>query len=176
MSSLPWPAPGDQLFAEGPEWWHIALLHFSHDEWVGYIGGYRRAAEVLTNNVLESRSHENWLVYPLVLCWRQYLELRLKNLILECQQLLDEDVELYRTHNLSTLWSESRRLLERAIDEDISTDLDNVGSMITELQSVDPTSDGFRYPVDRSSQPTLVSLNSIDLSHFSRSMTKVANV
>jgi len=176
IASLPWPSAGDQLFAEGPEWWYKALLHLTGDEWTEYIGGYRRAADMLTNNVRQSRFDHDWLVYPLVLCWRQYLELRLKHLIMECQRLLDENIELYRTHDLSILWRECRPLLERTTDEDISSDLDNVGSMIMELQNVDPTSDGFRYPVDRTSQPTLVGLNSIDLSHFSDSMTKVANV
>jgi len=176
IATLPWPAAGDQLFAEGPEWWYKALLHLTGDEWTEYIGGYRRAADVLTNNVRQTRFDHDWLVYPLVLCWRQYLELRLKHLIMECQRLLDENIELYRTHNLSILWRECRPLLERTTDEDISSDLDNVGSMIMELQNVDPTSDGFRYPVDRTSQPTLVGLNSMDLSHFSDSMTKVANV
>jgi hypothetical protein len=176
MASLPWPAAGDRLFAEGPEWWHTALLHLTGDEWTEYIGGYRRAADVLTNHVRQSRFDNDWFAYPLVLCWRQYLELRLKYLIMECQRLLDENVELYRTHDLSILWRTCRPLLERTTDEDISSDLDNVGSMILELQNVDPTSDGFRYPVDRKSQPTLVGLNRIGLSHFSGSMTKVANV
>src|SRR5262249_50330134 len=95
-----WPRKGDILFEAGSDWWHNAWGGWAHDQWAGYAEGYKLAADLLVQHVVETRSNQDLLVFPIVFLYRQALEVALKHLILQGFQLLDIDEKLPTHHRL----------------------------------------------------------------------------
>jgi hypothetical protein len=85
---MPWPRKGDILFDAGSDWWHNACVGWSRDQWMGYAEGYKLAADLLVQHVVDTRSKQDFLVYPIVFLYRQALEVALKHLLLQGFQLL----------------------------------------------------------------------------------------
>jgi hypothetical protein len=108
------PAIGDELFTDEPfDWINNACLNFDADGWVGYIVGYGMAGRVLVDHVVETQSDQDFLVYPIVFLYRQYLELQMKELIRSGMRLRDLDGDFEVTHRLEPLWRECRQILEQ---------------------------------------------------------------
>ena len=120
----PWPRPDSNLLGEGPEWWLVACMDWPRDRWLGYVGGYWKAADVIFERVVETGRDQDMLVYPYLMCWRYFVELQLKNLILLSRRYLRESIELPRTHRLDVLWRVVRQYLERAWPDDDHHELD----------------------------------------------------
>jgi len=78
---FPWPRKGDHLFVEREDWYSNAVLNSRRDNLSLYAVGYKRAGEMLVEAVVQSRKDYDSLVFPIVFVYRQYLELRLKQLI-----------------------------------------------------------------------------------------------
>lgn len=152
----------DDPFAPGEDWWHNACLNFSFEPWVGYAGGYKRAGHIMVAYVEANRRDQDYLVYPILFNYRQYIELTLKWLIRDARQLLDEPGGTPAGHTLENLWNTTRPLLRR-IEPRGEKDLDNVEGCINRFAEVDPTSQAFRYPVDMAGEPSLPGLSQINL-------------
>jgi hypothetical protein len=131
-----------------------ACLDFTPAKWLGYIGGYRKAAEALIAHVEQTLRDQDYLIFPVMFLWRQHLELQLKFIIYEGQGAFQVSGPRRNTHNLRNLWDEARSLIEKHPSSN-TLDLSDVESTITELDAIDPGSDGFRYPVDVKGNPTL---------------------
>ena len=88
---FPWPRRGDKLFtSEGSDWWNKACLtHFSDGWWI-YATGYKLGADLLVQYVTETHKNQDRLIYPIVFLYRQYLELRLKELIKNGSTIIEE--------------------------------------------------------------------------------------
>ena len=68
--SFPWPSAHDNLFeAEPTNRWATADLadHFGSRAYV-IATGYREGAEILVQHVLSTGIHQDFLVYPILLC------------------------------------------------------------------------------------------------------------
>lgn len=100
----PWPRLESDLLGEGPQWWLVACMDWPRDRWIGYVGGYWKAADVILEHVAETGRDQDKLIYPYLMCWRHYVELQLKNLILLAGKYLRESIQLPRTHRLDILW------------------------------------------------------------------------
>jgi len=66
----------------------VACLNFGHPE-IGYVNGFRMIADLAVQHVLDTGNDQDYLVYPIVFSYRQYLELRIKGLLGDASQLLD---------------------------------------------------------------------------------------
>ena len=103
------------------------------------------------------------LVYPIVFCYRHYLELTLKT-ILQLYGLLGSITSTWSHHRLEDLWRDFQTLL-RAVGaetpEDQSTEA--VERCVAEFAKIDPASDTFRYPTNRRGQPFDTELEMLDL-------------
>jgi hypothetical protein len=183
-SSLPWPQKGDKLFMTGEDWYHNACLNFAPDSFGLYIMGYKEAGDRLVLSVMEGHSHLDFLVYPIVFLYRQYLELNLKYLVREGNRLLDvtpkSKTGFSGGHDLSFLWKECSAVLSQVGSHypelQISNhDLKIVGQLLTDFSQVDPGSDAFRYPVDRDNIPSIPSLRTVNVRHLAEIMDKVAS-
>ena len=107
------------------------------------------------------RDHDR-LVYPIIFNYRQYIELALKGVIRDARKLLDERGGAPTGHVLTDLWSTARPLLWRIAPN--KADLDTAGESIKRFAAVDPTSEGFRYPVTAAGTPALPeALKNVDL-------------
>lgn len=189
--SLPWLQSGDRLFIEGDDWYHNALLHFlvdKADELDLYIAGYKEGGDRLVRSIMEDRTHQDVLVYPTVFLYRQYLELNLKRLIREGNQLLENPSRWgevgfptdRQSHNLSRLWNEECIALVQTMgaeyeDMQISAqDLTAIGDLLEQFVEQDPYSYGFRYPTDSRNRPSFPDLHVINVRNLAEIMAKLA--
>lgn len=197
--SVPWLQEGDQLFIEGDDWYHNALLHiFSRGEGEAnveqadaselavYIAGYKEAGDRLVQSVMEDRAHQDTLVYPTVLLYRQYLELSLKQLIREGNQLLRTPfkwgpVGFPRGHNLLILWDKACIEIFRDMGTKYESlyipdhDLAMVRNLLAQFVEQDPDSYAFRYPTDMNNEPSFPGLHVINVRNLAELMEKLSN-
>jgi hypothetical protein len=171
----------DKLFkSDNSPWRANACLNWRNQDvnskWSAYADGYKEAADVLVEYAKENRSQIDFLVYPIVFNYRHYLELRLKELILKGRELYDIEETLKTNHNLLSLWTECREILERVWPKGPKKDLDKIGSRINEFHEKDATSYSFRYPVKKDGQETIPDLTHINLIHLSDKITEMSEL
>jgi hypothetical protein len=154
-TDYPWPQKGDDPFELADDWWHNACLNWMHGEaWTGYAEGYKRIADLSVAYVEATHSDQDFLVYPILFNYRQYIELTLKDLVGTARRLLDEPGGVPRGHDLLALWNEAEPLLLRIDDRERET-LGNVRACLKRFAKFDPTSESFRYPITKKGKPSL---------------------
>ena len=150
--------------APDPDWYLNACLHVGDEDWDTYAMGYKRASDILVQYVADANWDQDFLVYPIAFLYRQYLELRLKELIFVSSRLLDQDVRIPKTHDLVSLWRQARPNLEAVWPgSETHTQLDTVEDRLKELCAIDAGSYAFRYPKDTEGVATLSGLVHINL-------------
>ena len=121
------------------------------DAWAQLTNSYKEAADRLVSVTSDSFSYAMHGA-PIMFMYRHYIELRLKSLLLDAGELLDEPQDIPAQHYIRTLWQRVRSLLLKispGSDGDWFTRADQV---INEFDRLDPTSFAFRYPVGRDGQ------------------------
>lgn len=176
VESTAWPAPADDLRASGGNAREHAFLRW----WPGNRGrtiGFRRAAEILAESMLAGIDHRDMdtVAFPYLNCWRHYIELQLKHLIVRCQTLLGKPVQRRGGHNIEQLWSELAPLLTAAYPDEELLDRRVVGRLITQLTMLDPDNQEFRYAQRRDGTSTLADVPPLDIVNFHDAMLGVAN-
>jgi len=150
--------------APDPDWYLNACLNISGGDWDTYAMGYKRAGDILVQYVIDNNSDQDFLVYPVTFLYRQYLELRLKELIFVSSRLLDQDAMIPKTHNLVALWKQARPNIEAIWPEpDTKGHLSSVEERLIELCDIDSGSFAFRYPEDKEGSATLTGIVHINL-------------
>jgi len=175
-SSIPWPRQGDQLFKPDVDWWHNACLNRLNDNWGLYAGGYKRAGDLLVEHIKDDQSEQDFLVYPIAFLYRQYIELRLKEVIRYGTRLLDSPKAFPKHHNLERLWKQCRKILEHVWSEGPTGDLDTVEDCIHQFSKTDPDSMAFRYPADKDDNPSLPDLNQINIRNLAEVTTRISSL
>jgi|SRR5579859_2108343 len=175
-TAFPWPQKGDQLFVAGDDWHNNAILNWTPDQWGLYSEGYKRAADILVDYIINRYTDQDTLVYPIVYLYRQHLELVLKQLLHEADHFLGNKADLPTGHKIDGLWTQCRPLLIQ-IDSRIPTeDLDAVAETIQQFCAVDPGSTAFRYPiaVGKVPAPSLPGLTQINLRNIAEVINRVS--
>ncbi|RYD03839.1 hypothetical protein N752_17275 [Desulforamulus aquiferis] len=155
-SNFPWPKLGDSLFIKDSDWWHNACVNYLNS-WGLYAEGYKRSADILVIHVQETHSDQDLLIYPIVFLYRQFIELKLKEIIKDGSQLIENPKEIPMHHSILNLWKDCRHILERVWPDGPKDDLEAVEKCICEFSEIDPRSMSFRYPVDTKGNPSLPS-------------------
>lgn len=146
---IPWPKPGDELFKTGqfenegsP---NLAAYVFSKE--ISFIAeGYKDAGDALVQWLEDSDLRNDFLVYPIVFCYRQHIELQLKY-ITETVNVLNGIPESYdRIHNLLELWNFIRSRLDPELISQEQEAYEVVDQHIEQFNEIDPKSMTFRYP------------------------------
>jgi len=173
----PLPRKGDQMFIEGEDWYHNACLNYMSTDyqWDWYASGYKLAGDVLVGHAMEARHDQDILVFPIVFNYRQYLELRLKDLISGSGRLLDRDHSIRKGHDLLKLWRQVRPNLE-AVWPEGREHHEAIEEQIAEFCNIDAASFAFRYPVDTKGIPTLPDLRRVNLRQLREVMAGIATV
>jgi len=165
----------DVLFKSDSDWWHNACLNFNGIDINAYAVGYKQAADFLVERVSQERRYQDTLVYPIAFLYRQYLELRLKQLILAGRELLDiQSSQENLHHGIDKLWKQCRSMLGRIHPDENLDYLDDIERYIAEFARVDPSSTAFRYPTDKEGNPSLEGLSHVNLRNLSETMEKIA--
>ena len=171
----PWPRKGDHLFVDGHDWHNNAVLNGQRDNLSLYAVGYKRAGELLAEAAVEGRRDHDSLVFPIAYVYRQYLELRLKQLIRDSKRLLDDASGFPPTHKITELWKTCRPLFNQ-VELDVGDQvLDEIEELITEFAEVDEESYAFRYPTDKMNNPSLPDLSCVNLPNLAEVIKKMAN-
>lgn len=161
-----------------------AYHDFRKNHFFGYALAYKEGADRLVEALAEDGYSQHELVLPVVFLYRHYLELHLKELIIEGRKALGQPADAIPTgHNIFKLWNELKPILAQiqAKPYDLrKEELLAVEACIKEFSEVDERSEAFRYPVNKDGKPLLgkntrlANLRYIDLQHLAENMKKIA--
>lgn len=164
------------LFGSADDWYHNACLNWQYDNWDLYASGYKTAADILVQYVIETRSERDTLVFPIVFNYRQYLELRCKEIIRVGRMLADEAAEFPKTHDLKKLWELCREIITDSEPSASEADLEAIDESISQFCAIDSKSQAFRYPVDREGKRSIPDeLRVLNLRQLRDVMNRVAS-
>ncbi len=150
--------------APDPDWYLNACLPVSGGDWDAYAMGYKMAGDTLVQYIADNNRDQDFLVYPIAFLYRQYLELRIKELIFVGSGLLDQDAKIPKTHDLIALWKQARPNIETVWpDAETKGHLNTIEDRLKELCDLDSGSYAFRYPEDGKGTATLAGMVHINL-------------
>ena len=162
---IPWPRTGDQLFKAGG---HGALRAMVVTGLSVAATGYKDGADALVERLSETGRNDA-LIFPIVFCYRQYLELKLKAVGQILRVLSAENFR--KIHDLNKLWEPVREALAAKLDPSETGPLDAVAACIAEMNSIHPGSVAFGYP---EFEDVLRVGHQIDLANLMSVMMRVA--
>ena len=172
----PWPEKGDKIFRDdedGSEAW-VSIIS---PTFYAYATAYRASAELLIEH-RESLSglDQNFQVLPTVFLYRQHVELLLKAIIKNGDDLQRTDhIKSNLHHNLNVLWREAERVIDENLHDVHPIARRSASELISELAKADPVSFAFRYPVDKKEQINLEGWERVSLDNFAGVMAKLSN-
>jgi hypothetical protein len=145
--------------------------------WERYMRGYRTGAELLFRylEMTGERGHNDVVVYPLVFCWRHYLELALKQTVSAMRELTGKVGRAdLSEHHLMPFWEEIRPHLPSfgAPPGNVTV----VGRTLQYLNRFDRGSFAFRYPTTTAGESTQANIPAhINLRRLHEVMQGIAN-
>jgi hypothetical protein len=174
------PPSASRLVGPGPKPMLNACLNYGLDNWMVYADGYWKAAELLVEHVEATQADQDFLIFPVLFLYRQYVELRLKQLTKSSNDLLGRSNTVSHTHDLGALWSETARQLaevgEAFGDPPDPNQLSDTERRIRDLEVVDPVSMTFRYPEDRRRRAHLEGVSHINFGVVRAEINRIAEV
>lgn len=175
---LAWPDFEPDIHVATHDFRVVSGISWQQDKGLlGRIFGYRRAVDILYQSLTASYSRYDLdtVVFPYVMCWRHYLELQLKSLLVDFRGYYGESRNPGNTHNIDQLWKELRPLLTR-FDSTAKSAIKHVGSAIKQISDLDPNGENFRYDTHRDGSKTLVGIDGINLAGLHKVLSGVANL
>src|SRR5690606_32555072 len=161
------PKSTDVIFKDEVSQDYGAWLKNPANKFFLYSEGYKKAGEMLWTFCNENKFYSNTLIYPLVFTYRQFLELRLKELIIMGYRYLNAEKDFADEHSLMKLWLTYRNEILISIENIDRKILDNVENIISQFNTEDPKSMCFRYPVTRApNRKESINRETIDLLNF----------
>jgi len=173
---IPFPEMGDRLFTAERNSRHNAQIDFSFNEdtLYRYVEGYKEAGDRLVQSLMEDSRHIDLVIFPTVFLYRQYLELRLKQLLIEGSRLLNRSFAFPKHHRLDTLWYECKSLLKQIEPNLADQEVMPLEVCIIEFSTIDPVSMAFRYHIDTHDNPSLPpDLKYINVRNLAQIMAKI---
>jgi hypothetical protein len=172
-----WPRAGDHLFVQR-DWLVDARIATYHGERLYRMkSGYKLAGDVLVGETEDIAYERSNLLWPVVFCYRHYIELALKDMIAaHGLRISPEILPNWKDHNLLLLWQSYKRLIDATLWEMTADDLPEVAAVeacIDEFVALDAGSFAFRYPVGKDGAQTSIPLDSIDLWHLRTIMDRI---
>jgi hypothetical protein len=173
-----WPENGARLFESSDDFYNNAWFNWVRDgKWDLYADAYKDAADILLDKLLGSHNHSlDRFVYPICFMYRQYLELRLKEIILKYLPQDQRKAKVRKlNHHIYCLWCEAKKVLEIVYSKDDKSVLVPVDDYIMQFHQMDESSFSFRYPVDRDDDPHFKDIEKIDLNNLRVRMNQIAD-
>lgn len=154
----------EPIFSSDHDWHCNACLNWSDDTLELYIIGYKQAADNLVGQIVNGGRYQDALVFPICFLYRQYIELRLKEIIKSGRSLLDENGTFPQHHKIQHLWELAITIIKKVFsDKKEPLDLSIAAHVISEFSKLDPDSFAFRYPFDKTGKSTLDSISHINI-------------
>jgi len=185
LESIVCPHKHDTIFrADSQDVLANACLNYSDSTDVLYAEGYKRAARLLTKQVLETYSDQDFLVFPIVYLYRHHLELAIKRLtrigcFIADWELTETEIRHLEKHRLDLLWNNFKPIMKTVCQltgwEMPDEDIKGVDSYIRQLADADPASQGFRYPCSKKGERSVPQLRHINIRVFAEAMEWIAD-
>lgn len=135
----------------------------------GYIDSYKEAADILVECACP-----DLLVFPIMFCYRQYLELLLKNIYYKsCSEEQYKKFICQVGHNISKIWIKVRPLLKDDLKE---KEFEIIDTVIKSFNKLDPTSFTFRYEYDKQMNRNLDEDIHLDVKRIKDTIGKVEEI
>ena len=166
-----WPNIGDRLFIQNSHALDATIATFRGERLYRMKKAFKKAADLLVAHTEENVHERDNLVWPIVFCYRQYIELALKDVIAEYGHRINSQAisPNWNTHNLKELWTFYKKIANSSMCDVTADELPEIVSVeacIEELAGIDEGSYTFRYPTDKKGQQINLPFNSIDLYHL----------
>ena len=165
-----WPRSGDQLFVQASWGLDAHLSTFRDERLYRMKKAFKTSADMLVSQSEENTHERSNLVWPIAFCYRQYIELALKDMIAaHGSKVVPQIKPNWVDHALPPLWKSYKRLIEATLVETSVDDLPEITAVeacIQEFDRIDAGSYTFRYPTDTKGNQTNIPLISIDLWHL----------
>jgi hypothetical protein len=164
-----WPTRGDRLFVASNDRTENAEIRTDAvSRTLHMTDGYKNAADLLVEEALRNRIARHDLVYPIIFCYRQFIELSLKAQIADYGSLVgisapEDDPAMRRDlHNLKLLLRKFRKMCLLFGEHGVET-MTVVSKCILEFHRMDPRAFTFRYAVDKKGEMYPIAEDRIDL-------------
>ena len=169
-----WPQAGDTPFTD-PNSAESGVNLEENSRRRNYLitEGYKKSADLMIQASLKQEADRDYLIYPIIFSYRQFIELSLKNLIGNYGTQVGVD-SIWNTHNLSKLWQEFYKVLEGYGTDDPDDADPVVKDAIAKFSTIDPASFNFRYHVNTKGEPISLDLEEIDLTNLLDVMNAVS--
>ncbi len=136
--------------------------------WSNYTTEYEEAANLLLDNMIKT-GRRNFMVFPTICLYRHYIELMLKEIILNNWEYLEISKPFPRGHDIYKLWEICRKAMQKTdklVDpqfaesqkyiKQIMQAYDALEADLNKFAEIDPNSQLCRYPVDSHGNPIVV--------------------
>ncbi|SET02364.1 hypothetical protein SAMN04488587_2002 [Methanococcoides vulcani] len=144
--------------------------------WNAYSIGYLEASKKLIEVAKRDDFTYDTFGYPIFYLFYHYLELRMKDIIINGRALINENTGYPNIHDLNQLWNECKSILKKMegwekyseLPDDIKKDYQTMDHFIKEIAK-DGKAQSFRYPVDKKGNEFLSdnSIRVFNISSFS---------
>jgi hypothetical protein len=169
------PSLRDTLIKQGA--WHEPKILFADwlaGNWHMYPDGYKQAADMVVD-AMSGEPAEDILILPTVFMYRHYVELKLKDIIIQLDKLSGTRMDPRDFgHQLLSLWSYLKDHLNciriECPDKEL---LPALTQLIGELSNLDPDSMHFRYATDKQRLNEMPMPRCLDMAHFKETMEKI---
>jgi hypothetical protein len=168
----------EPLFQAAKDWQHNACVNPAITSTGTYAHGYLRAARLLVENVVAGGTSVDTLVYPIVFNYRQYLELRLKDIVRRGRQLSRPYAKHDKTHSLIASWLQVKDVVAPDLAITCVAEFAFVDYVLADFDRLDSGSYTFRYATDRAQRSRSLpkGLQHINVRHFAAMIERVAEV
>ena len=174
-----WPAKGDRLLRRADDWDKGASFSRDGQSRHAHIwNGYKKAGAALVEECSRNASSRRFLIYPILFCYRQGLELAMKWIVIHyggCAGVSAEDIF---HHDLWQLWRACKTVVLKVGldgDTDDEDDLEVAEKIVKEFHDLDKTSLALRYPYDKNGIVPPLPDREIDLENVKKVMDAVLN-
>ncbi|MDF1605900.1 hypothetical protein [Nocardioides sp. YIM 152315] len=173
---LSWPSNADTLIPAPGTRGLVAPIQTQFSGDFARIEGFRAAAQIVGERLIEGERVDERLLYPFASLWRHHLELQLKVLLPDLEQLLGEEISdpsIYQ-HSLTKLWAAVGPKIAQVFPED-DKDRAVVGRVLSQLSTLDPDAQHFRYATHQNGKRTLSNFRGIDAAAFHQALMNVSS-
>lgn len=158
-----WPQKGDKALQKSPvPDGGARIAADARQRMIVMAEGYRKGADIMVDAARTNAFERDYLVYPILFAYRQFIELSLKDLINTYGPDVGVPVQ-WSSHDLTFLWSQFKLVTKRYTAASGDETDAAVESIIREFAKIDPNSYSYRYPVDTKGMPVPVTHDMLDL-------------
>ncbi len=174
IANISMPKTSDELLKPDADLQNNAILS-PHISMNSLALAYSFACDAVIQKAIEHDVEQDFLIYPILFLFRQYLELRLKQIILLGNKLCKSNEKFPTNHDLNVLWSETKKVIKSEWSKSQNQEIAAVEKHIKKIMDIDKDSMAFRYGMDKKFQKLIKKGEIINLKNFGKTKETITN-